>query len=191
MAFTCTCKSLVHRQCFIKKNTKIWQTYWGCQGHCATQRILSRTESESIKILIKCPISKWKSPHHKQCDTYCTWHQLFTKQAPRSNCNRQKESLKPAYYSWTLVASNYRGQNQSTACLTVDPNAHTGEFFNGFHCHFDHPLNNTRRCFYLSKTINSFWPVNVLTGLTVFDRLLSALDIPWQVYQHFDWFWHL
>ena len=57
-----------------------------------------------------------------------------------------------------------------------------------FYCHFDHPQQY--------KTM--LLPVKngrlILTLLHVrFDsvRLLSALDIPWQVYQHFDWFWPL
>ena len=53
-------------------------------------------------------------------------------------------------------------------------------------------LNNTRQCFYQSKMVESFWPVNVLTTHKVWQCWhLSALDIPWEVYQRFDWFWPL
>ena len=61
--------------------------------------------------------------------------------------------------------------------LTVDPGA------------FLTTRNNTRQCFYQSKTVDSFWPVNVLK---VWQCLtFKCIDIPWQVYQHFDRFWPL
>ena len=45
-------------------------------------------------------------------------------------------------------------------------------------------LNNTRQCFYQSKTIDSFWPVNVRKGWQ--GLTFNAIDIPWEVCQHFD-----
>ena len=48
--------------------------------------------------------------------------------------------------------------------LTVDPNVHIGAFFTVI---LTVILNNTRQCFYQSKTFDSFWPVNVLTTFKV------------------------
>ena len=42
-------------------------------------------------------------------------------------------------YGGTFAESCCRGQNQSTAFFTVDPNVHTGAFLTAFYCHFDHP----------------------------------------------------
>ena len=41
-------------------------------------------------------------------------------------------------------------------------------------------LNNTRQCFYQSKTVDTFLPINVLTSCKVW-QCLSALDRPWEV----------
>ena len=71
--------------------------------------------------------------------------------------------LQPSYFSWTLVASSYSGQNQSTACFECWPKcAHWG-IFDCFFTVILTILNNTRQCFYRSKTVDSFLPVNVLT----------------------------
>ena len=71
--------------------------------------------------------------------------------------------------------------------LTVDPNVHTAAFLTGFYCHFDHPqqyktmllpVRNGR----LILTCKMYLLHEMFDSV----RLLSALDTPWQVYQHFD-----
>ena len=77
-----------------------------------------------------------------------------------------------------------------------DRNMHTGAFLTGFYCHFDHPeqyqtmllpVKNSRliltcKCTLLHVRFDSVWQC-----LTV----KCALDIPWEIYQHFEWFWPL
>ena len=86
-------------------------------------------------------------------------------------------------YWGTLAESCCRGQNQLTACFDRWPKcAQRGIFY----CHFDHPEQYKTM---LLPVKNSLWPVNVLTTRKVW--LLCELDRPWEVYQHFDWFWRL
>ena len=44
--------------------------------------------------------------------------------------------IKPSYFSWTLAASSYSGQNFLFWLLTQ---MCTRAFLTGFYCHFDHP----------------------------------------------------
>ena len=70
----------------------------------------------------------------------------------------------------TLAESCCRGQNQSTACFDCWPKcAHRGIFY--WFLSFLTILNNTRQYFYQSKTVDSFWPVNVLTTRKVWQCL--------------------
>ena len=68
-----------------------------------------------------------------------------------------------------VVASSYRSRSVNWLFLTVQ----------------DH----RQQYKIMLLAVKNGWPVNVLTTHEVHSvRLLSALDIPWQVHQHFDWF---
>ena len=127
--------------------------------------------------------------------------------------------LKPSCFSWTSVASTCSYSttwSKPVNCLfwLLTQMCTQGHFWLDFTVILT-TLNNTTQCFYQSKTDDSFWSVNVLTTRKVWQCStfkctrytlasistfwliltraviggLSALDIPWQVYQHFDWFW--
>ena len=55
---------------------------------------------------------------------------------------------KPSCCSWPLVASSYRGQNQSTDCFwQMNQLLHTWAFLTGFDCHFDRLPHNLDSCY--------------------------------------------
>ena len=84
----------------------------------------------------------------------------------------QIQLLKPSYYCCTWVRSYCWGQNQSTAFFDRWPKcAHRGIFDCFLLSFWPLDLNNTRQCFYQSKTVDSFWPVNVLTTRKVWQCL--------------------
>ena len=76
---------------------------------------------------------------------------------------------KPSYYWGTLAESCCRGKNQSTAFFDCWPKGHFWLLFTVLLT--STILNNTRQCFYQSKTVDSFWPVNVLTTRKVWECL--------------------
>ena len=53
-------------------------------------------------------------------------------------CNSVR-NINPPTIAALQMENCYRGQNQQLPVLTVELNAHTGAFFDGFYCHFDHP----------------------------------------------------
>ena len=73
------------------------------------------------------------------------------------------------YCSWTFVASSYSGQNQSTHCFwLLNQLCKQGHFWLVFTVIL---TNNTRQCFDQLKTVDSFWPVNILTTRKVWQCL--------------------
>ena len=74
-------------------------------------------------------------------------------------------------HPWTLVASSYRGQNQSTACFDCWPKcAHRG-IVDWFLLSFWPPSTMPDIAFNQLKTVDSFWPVIVLTTRKVWQCL--------------------
>ena len=129
-----------------------------------------------------------RAAHAKPKSTTANQKPAKSHASPSWVCAGWEFKVKDTYCSWTLVASSYSGYSYSV--LTVDPNVHTVSFLTGFYCHFDHPQQyltmllpvKNGRLILTCKCTYYTW------GLTVFN-FLSALDIPRQVYQHFDWFW--
>ena len=134
--------------------------------------VLTGSKICTQQVCVSRGLSQW------ECTSlYCVTqtHSLLVKFHPISNDHTYMCSLFPL----TLL-------NQSTACFDCWPKcAHRGIF----DCHFDHP-EQYQTMLLPVKNSPLILPVNVLNTY-MFDSvwLLSALDRPWEVCQHFDWFW--
>ena len=105
----------------------------------------------------------------------------------------------PSYYSYlyTSVAStcSYRGKNESTACFDCWPkcsHSSQGHLWLIFTFILT-TLNNTRQCFYQSKTVDLFWHVNGLITRKIWQcsTFKCTSTLASTLYQHLDWFWPL
>ena len=101
--------------------------------------------------------------------------------------------LKPSYFSWTLVASSYSGQNQSTAWFDCLPNSAHGHFSTGFYCHFDHPRQCKMRNRCSAVQSSMFWPQGhrscALFSINGIKSLYTDWQLLWETLKKSSFFW--